>query len=112
MSEFAKWYQNQPPYSKFVITDGELIAKPKTKQSKDGKFDICGISKRVICNFDCCKGKFSYLSTDENKLATKLIVKYSDRNIVKAKGAIWSSYEKVWFVRASNKHYKELCDKF
>jgi hypothetical protein len=83
------------------------------KQSKDGKFDICGISRKVPkkCSCDYCRGRIvSFILNDS--LATKLNVKYVDRNIVKAKGAKWSEYEKVWLIPAINPNYKELVDKF
>lgn len=111
-------------------SDGELIAEPKkianvekkpTKkkpipqmQSKDGCFDICGKYGKDTSKCSCayCKGRMFSISDDENWLATKLKVDFENKNIVKAKGALWSPIEKVWFVRASNKNYKELCDKF
>lgn len=119
--------------SKYALSydeDGELIAKPKKIQnvekkptkkkpikqikSKDGCFDICGKYGKDTSKCSCayCRGRMFSVSDDNDWLATKLKVDFEDKNIVKAKGALWSPIEKCWYVRLSNPHYKILVDKF
>jgi len=114
-----------------VGTEKKLASKakkPTKKQSKDGKFDICGytgadpklcmckkcnsrrIAKMSMCNYH--GDEYIEFSFESNYLATKLEVKFADKDLVKSKGALWSQKLKCWYVKLSNPNYTELVETY
>lgn len=88
--------------------------KPTKKLPKDGKFDICGYTGKLPKACDCvsCSTKLCSGLYEEKWLATKLEVKFADKEFVKSKGAFWSQTEKCWYVKLSNPNYTELVETY
>jgi hypothetical protein len=98
------------------------------KQSKDGQFDICGYRGEdpKLCMCKKCNSRriakmsmYNYhgneyieYSFESNYLATKLEVKFADKDLVKSKGALWSQKLKCWYVKLSNPNYTELVETY
>lgn len=86
----------------------------------ENKFDICGYDGNNLTTCQCllCKqyrhetvpySQFMSQFTTSNNvwLATKLKVKYEDKDQAKQLGAKWSKAERVWFVRYGCPNYQE-----
>lgn len=125
--EHSKWSGCAYINSKYDLSydsEGELIAcpkdvkpitkKPTKKQPKDGLFDICGRYGKDLKKCSCfyCTGYIKDICIEDGWYATKLNVKFNDKELAKSKGALWSTTEKCWYTRASSPHYKDLVDRF
>jgi hypothetical protein len=127
--EHSKWGGCDYISSKYDLSydsDGEIhgtlkpskekkpTKKTTKKLSKDGKFDICGKYGKNVKDCSCfyCNGYIKSACYTFDWQATKLEVKFADKDFVKSKGAMRSQTENCWYVKASNPHYKELVDMF